>query len=325
MQDAEPAAGPDGKNQAGELKAEADKLKAKADELKARAEEMEAKALALKSQADELKARAEGIKARIAEQVRGDSREHAALTHEDSIVEPDEELRSGRTAFGAVLAEMAAEERYQDIKTVRTATGLLFVYSDTYITADDAAAKSLVEEAKFVLASAIRADSRDNVKLTSVGTLYALAPDADPAITDALLELMPAEARFADIKKVTASNGNVYYHSDRYLVGSYAVTLLLAMSGDHCATIAETVREESRIYPRTTNAAIFREQQVYGIPPADLEAIITDTLRRPEYADLRRIVHPATGAVHLYSGRFISDDRAWAMMDWEEVGRADNP
>ncbi|MHB8773456.1 MAG: hypothetical protein ACYC7J_20895 [Syntrophales bacterium] len=325
MQKAEPGAGPDGKNQAGELKAKADKLRAQADELKARAEEMEAKALALKAQADELKARAEGMKARIAEQARGDSRERAALTPEDVLAELDDDLRYGRTAVSAVLAEMAAEERYQDIKTIRTATGLVFVYSDTYLTADDAAAKSLVEEAKCALASAIRTDSRDNVKLTPVGALYALAPDADRTITDTLLELMQAEARFADIRKVTASNGDVYFHSDKYLVGSYAGTLLLAMAGDHCATIAGTVREESRIYPRTTNVAIFREQQVYGIPPGDLEAIIAETLRQPEYADLRKIVHPATGAVHLYSSQFISDDRAWAMMDWEEVGRAENP
>ena len=40
-------------------------------------------------------------------------------------------------------------------------------------------------------------------------------------------------ARFADIKTVTASNGDVYFHSDKYLVGNYAVTLLMAMAGDH--------------------------------------------------------------------------------------------
>ncbi len=228
-------------------------------------------------------------------------------------------------AVSAVLAEMAAEDRYRDIRAITTATGLIFVYSDAYIAADDAAAKSLVEEAKFILASAIRADSRDNVKLTPVGALYALAPDTDQKIIDALLKGMQTEARFADIKTVTASNGDVYFHSDNYLVGNYAVTLLMAMAGDHCATIAETVREESKIYPRTTNVAIFREQRVYGIPPDDLEAIIADILRKPEYTDIRKIVHPTTGAVHLYSNRYIDEEHAWAMMDWEEVGRANNP
>jgi hypothetical protein len=325
MQKTEPAAGPSEKDQSDALQAQADKLKARAEALQAQASEMEAKANELKAQADDLKAKTEEIKAKIAEQVRGDSLERAALTHEDSIAALDDDLRSGKKSVRAILTEMAMEDRYRDIKTITTATGLVFVYSDTYITADDAVAKGLVDEAKFMLASAVRADSRDNVKLTPVGALYALAPDADQTITDTLLKEMQAEARFADIKRVTASSGDVYFHSDKYLVGSYAVTLLMAMAGDHCATIAETVREESKIYPRTTNVAIFREQQVYGIPPNDLETILADTLRKPEYVDIRKIVHPSTGAVHLYSCQFISDDRAWAMMDWEEVGRANNP
>jgi hypothetical protein len=332
MQKAEPAVEPAEKDQAESMKAKADELKAqaevmkaKADELKVKAEEMKTKADELKAKADELRAKAEAIKAKIAEKVRGDSQEGSALTPEESIAHLDDDLRSGRTAVSAILTEMATEDRYRDIKTITTTTGLVFVYSDTYITSDAASAKGLVEEAKFILASAIRADSRDNVKLTPVGALYALAPDTDQSIIDILLKGMQTEARFADIKMVTASTGDVYFHSDKYLVGNYAATLLIAMAGDHCATIAETVREESKIYPRTTNVAIFREQRVYGVPPNDLEAIIVDILRKPEYADIQRIVHATTGAVHLYSRQFISDDRAWAMMDWEEVGRANNP
>lgn len=336
MQKAEPAALPAEKNQAearaGELKTKAEELKARAEAMKAKAEQMEAEAEEVRvrfeeaeAKAAEIKAKAEALKARIAEQVRGDSRERSALTPEDCIVELDNDFRYGRIAVSAVLTEMAADECYSDIKAITTATGLMFVYSDTYIPAEEATAKSLVEEAKSILAGAIRADSLNVVKLTPLGALYALAPDTDAKIVDALLKGMQTESRFSDIKTVTASNGDVYFHSDKYLVGNYAVTLLMAMAGDHCVTIAETVREESRVYPRTTNVNIFREQQVYGIPPDDLEAIVADTLRKPEYADIRKIVHPSTGSVHLYSDRYINEERAWEMMDWEEVGRAANP
>jgi hypothetical protein len=336
MQKEGPAASPAAMNQAevqaGELKAKAEELKAKAREMKDRAEQIEAEAEEVRvrfeeaeAKAAEIKAKAEAIKVGIAEKVREDSREHAALTPEESITDLDDDFRYGRTAVSAVLTEMAAEERYRDIKTVTTATGLVFVYSDTYIPADEAAAKSLVEEAKFILASAIRADSLNAVKLTPLADLYALAPDTDRKIVDALLKGLQTEARFADIKTVTASNGDIYFHSDKYLVGNYAVTLLMAMAGDHCATIAETIREESRVYPRTTNVAIFREQQVYGVPITELDAILAEMFRNPVYADIRRIEHPSTGAVHLYSNRYIDEERAWAMMDWEEVGRANNP
>jgi len=272
-----------------------------------------------------LKAKAEEIKARIAEKVRGDSQEYSALTPEDILVELDDYLRFGRMDISAILTEMGTDDSYTDIKVITTATGLIFVFSDSYIDSDDAAAKSLVEEAKFMLASTIRADSRHNVKLTPVGDLYAQAPETDPTIIDALLNGMRAEERYADIQTVTDADGNVYFHSDRYLVNSYAVTLLMAMAGDHSATIVETVRDESKIYPRTTNVKIFREQNVYGIPPDDLETVINDVLRRTDYSDIKKIVHPSTGAVHLYSDRYIEEARAWAMMDWEEVGRANNP
>ena len=325
MQETEPAAAKDPKDQAAELKAKAEEMQIKADELKAKADEMQAQAAELQAQADALKARTREIKVRIAEQVRADSQQRAALTPEEVIIELDDDLRYGRTELSSILTEMAAEEGYGDIKSLTTASGMVFVYSETYITADDAAAKSLVEEAKIMLARAIREDSLTRVRLTPVGEIYAMAPDTDPVILDALLKGMQAEARFADIKTVWAANGDIYFHSDKYLVGNYAATLLMVMTGDHCATIAGTVREESSLYPRTTNIAIFRDQEVYGIPPGDLEAIVAEILKKPDYGDIKKIVHPTTGSVHLYSDGYITADRAWAMMDWEEVGRANNP
>ena len=321
MQQGEPAGT---KDQTEELKAKAEELDAKANALKARIREIEAEAEKIRAKAEGIKARAEEIKARIAGKVRSDSQEHSLLTPEEAIVDLDDDVSSPTTTLGDLLTEMADDDRYRDIKTITTTNGLVFVYSDTYIKADDAAAKSLVEEVKFVLANAIRADSRDQVNLTPAQALYELAPETDRAIIDILLKGIQSEERFADIKTVAASNSDVYFHSDKYLVGSYAVTLLLAMAGDHCATIAETVRDESRIYPRTTRVASFFEP-VYGVPSESLSVVINDMLQKPEYADIKRIVHPATGAVHLYSNQFITEDRALAMMDWEEVGRANNP
>jgi hypothetical protein len=318
MQKAEPTAEAAEKDMAVEMKAKVEETEAEAGEIRVEFEETGAEAEAIKAKAEE-------IKAGIAEKVREESRERTALTPEIIIAGLDNDLRYGRIDIRAILAEMGSEEQYRDIKAITTTTGMLFAYSDTYITPDNAAAKSVVEEAKLLLAGAIRADSLEKALLTPVSDIYAMAPDTEPAIIDVLLRGMQTEERFADIKKVAAANGDVYYHSDNYLVDSYAVTLLMSMAGNHCATIAETVREESRTYPRTTNVAIFGAQGVYNIPADDLDAIILETVRKPEYSDIKRIVHPSTGAVHLYSDRYIEEARAWAMMDWEEVGRANNP
>ena len=272
----------------------------------------------------ELKAKAGEIKVLIGEKVRADSRDRSALTAEDIIVGLDDYLRHGRIDVNILLIEMVSEESYTDIHVITTDAGLVFVYSDAYITSDNATAKSLIEEAKYMLASVIRTDSLEKIRLTPVTEIYEMAPDSEPAIIDAVLKGMQTEERYADITTIVADNGDVYYHSDKYLVDSYAVTLMLAETGDHCATIAQTVRSDSRIYPTTTNASNF-QQQVYGVPCDDLEAIIVNMLRKTEYSDIKKMVHPVTGGVHFYSDRYIGEEQAWAIMDWDEVGRANNP
>lgn len=288
------------------------------DEVRVRFEESEADLAAIKAKTEE-------IKEKIVAKVREESRNNSALTPEDDLVALDNYMRYGRLNVRDILEEMATDERYTDIIVITTASGLIFLYCASCIPEDQALAKSVVEEAKSMLAAAIRYDSLQSVKLTPVEDIYAMAPDTDVAIIDVLLKGMSSEARYADITKVTASSGAVYYHSESYLTGSYAATLLLAMGGDHCVTIAETIREESRIYPRTTNVAIFRDQAVYGVPPKDLETVLWNLVRKPEYSDIKRIVHPVTRAIHMYSDTYISEASAWAMMDWEEVGRANNP
>jgi hypothetical protein len=275
--------------------------------------------------AEALLAKAQAIKELIAARVRQDSQQDAALSYQDTLVALDIDLRYGTFQVGELLAEMATDPLYPDIRAITSATGMLFAYSTDHLPQDQALAKSVIEEAKHLLSSAIRADSRDSIRLTPVQELYAMAPDTDAAIIDVLLKGMPAEPRYADILKATAADGGVYYHSDTYLTASYATTLMLALAGDFVATMAETIREESRIYPRTTNLAIFRDQSVYGIPADEVDTAVYRLLLRPQYADIRRIVHPVTRAVHLYSQDYLRDDSAWAMMDWEEVGRANNP
>jgi len=335
MQNVKPAAEPAEQDQAEELKAESGAPEGKshqAEELMAESGAPEEEKAEIRTQfvvseeiAAKLREKTEEIKNAIAHKVRGDSQEHTALTPEEDLIALDDDLKYGRINLSAALAEMAIDERYQDIITITTATGLVFVYSADYIAAEYAAAKSLVEEAKFMLANTIRVDSYQHTKLTPAGDIHAMAPDTEPAIIDVILKGMAQEARYADIKSVTSAAKEVYYHSDRYLVDRYAATLLLSMAGDQCNTLAEKVREESRIYPRATNATFFHNQQLFGIPRDDLQAVIDETLRKPEYSDIKKLVHPTTGAVYLYSDRYLEEQQAWAQMDWLEVGLANNP
>lgn len=264
----------------------------------------------------------DAIKARIAGKVRADAKEHAALTLSDTVFAMIPDSRQG--SITAILEEMAADDRYGDIKAVPTPSGRFYFFSTTYIPVGEAIAKSRTDEVKDKMAEKVRGDSRNRVALTPAGDLYALTPETEQARVAALQNEMQTESRYADIHKVTASNGDDYFYSDIYLSDNYAKILLRVMANDPCAAIAETVRDASRIYPKPTNWLLFKEE-VFGIDPGVLEDTIAETMRKPEYDDIKKMVHPSTGAVYLYSSQYMNEGQVWTMIDWIEVGEKNNP
>lgn len=256
---------------------------------------------------------------RIAERIRTDCREHGILTSEEAVVG----LLPGaqHDKISAALAEMAKNPDYKDIKAVTTASGLVFFYSERHIKVAEAAAKSLLEEVKFRIGERVRSDSRETEILTPVDALYEEIGWEKSAYGPEELQKDP---RYEDIKTITASTGKIFFYSDRHMGRGYAVVLARVAGNDPCATIAETVRDESRIYPRPTCVLLFLEK-LFGINENDLKTIVEKTLARPDYSDIKMMVHPATGGVYLYSEKHLDGNSAWSMMDWEEVGRDANP
>lgn len=264
----------------------------------------------------------EEIKAKIAERVRADGEEHAAVTPSEvvfALVPGSQQER-----ITAVLEEMAADERYADIKAVTTASGMVFFVSKTYIDTEEAFAKSRTEEVKFLLAEKVRADSRNAAALTSAADLLSLVPEMEQDGVAAVLDEMRTDERYADIKSVTSPTGDVYYHSDQQMSGYYAVVLSRVAAKDPVATVAAMVRDESRIYPRPTCIEFFMEP-MFNIPPDDLKAVFDEMLQRPDYSDIKLMVHPETGGVYAYSSQYLSGDAAYKLMHWVEVVKDANP
>jgi hypothetical protein len=264
----------------------------------------------------------EEIKAKIAEKIRADSEERAALTPSEVVFALVPGSQQDRIT--AILEEMAADDRYADIKAVTTASGMVFFLSKTHFDTEEAIAKSRIEEVKFLLAEKVRADSRDDVRLTSAADLLSLAPEMERDGIAAILEEMRTEDRYADIKPVTSPIGDVYYHSDRHMSGYYAVVLARVAAKDPVATVAAMVRDESRIYPRPTCIEFFMEP-IFKIPPGDLKAVFDEMVKKPDYGDIKLMVHPETGGVYAYSSQYLSGDVAYQMMHWVEVVKPANP
>jgi hypothetical protein len=265
---------------------------------------------------------AEALEAAMAEMIRSEARERSAMTLAETVFAAVPAPWKGQIT--AMLEEMAADPRYADIKAVTTASGKVFFFSKDHIREDEAFPRSRIEEAKSLLADKVRADSREREALTPEGDLHGLSPDTAPGKIEAVLAEMEADERYVDIRRISAAGGAVFFHSDRHLSGGYAVLLIRAAGNDRCATVVETVREDSRIYPRPTNTRIF-EQPVFGIGASELEGVIEEILGRAEFTDIRRLVHPDTGRVYLYSDRHLTQAHAFALMDWEEVGKDNSP
>lgn len=264
----------------------------------------------------------EEIKAKIAEKIRTDGKARSAVTPSEVVFALVPGSQPDRIT--AILEGMAADDRYADIKAVTTASGMVFFLSKTHFDTGEAIAKSRLEEVKFLLAEKVRADSKNDVALSSVSGLLSLAPEMEQDRVAAVLDEMRTDERYADIKSVTSPIGDVYYHSDKHMSGYYAVVLGRVAAKDPVATVAAMVRDESMIYPRPTCIECFFEP-MFKIPPDDLKAVFDELVQKPEYGDIKLMVHPKTGGVYAYSSRYLDGDAAYQMMDYEEVVKPANP
>ncbi len=259
------------------------------------------------------------LKEAIAERIRTDCKELAILVSEGTLVglAPGDQPHE---AVSAALAEMTKNPEYADIKAVTTASGLVFFYSERHIKVAEAAAKSLLEEVKFRIGEKVRVDSKEEL-LTPVDPLYEdIGWDRSAYSPDEIRK----DPRYEDIKTVTAATGEMFFYSTRHMSDYFALVLARVASKDVCILIAETVRDESRIYPRPTCVMLFLEK-VFGVKEEDLESVVRKTLERPEFRDIKAMIHPVTGAVYLYSDKYLDGERAFMKMDYEEVIRPANP
>ncbi len=264
---------------------------------------------------------AQTIYATIADKVRVDSRDLAILTHVESLgpLFPDmtpEEIVN-------YLTEMHDIKEYDDIRALIAASGDAYLYSSTSITAEEAAEKCLIGEVRTKIADKVRKDSKANSQLTATASLAELFPDIAPEQIEKYREAMKQEKGYADIQFLVGPTGIAYLYSESFITSNYATMLARVDAKDACSTIADTVRDESRIYPRPTKVELFYAP-IFQIDPGQMQQVVERTLQRPECADIKKIVAP-TGAVYLYSNRYMEPAQAERWVQWEEVERLSNP
>ena len=231
-------------------------------------------------------ARAEVIKAGIAKRVRETSRNLAELTTVSSLMEPVPAPEPAKAE-----AEPAKDEAVE--------------------------AEPVKTEAERIEAARAEAEA------AGPDLLSTLVPPLEPGELDVSLAEMAKDERFKDIKSLVVSTGAVYLYSETFISKTYAGLLLRAEVNDPFATIAETVRDESRIYPRPTNIYRFNVP-VFNIDPAELLTHIARMLEREEYKDIK-MVHASNGVPFLYSNLYMEEPFAIGLAEWEAVEDEENP
>lgn len=264
---------------------------------------------------------ADPIHLTIADKVRVDSETLARLTHVEELGPLFPDLAPEQIV--AYLTELVKDEQFSDIRVMFSESGAAFLYSDKFITPTSASEKIVAEEVQEKIANQVRQDSQVEIRLTPFESLADLAPQLEPAKVKGYATAMSGTATYQDIQSITGPTNIVYLYSETHMTRNYATILARIEAKDPYTTIAETVREESRVYPRPTRSVLFYEP-LFQIESSQLEMIVEGLLRRPEYADIQKIV-ASTHAIYLYSNRYLDPAYAESWVEWEEVGRQNNP
>lgn len=170
----------------------------------------------------------------------------------------------------------------------------------------------------------VREDSETSVKLTAVESLGALIPGDKPDRIDRCLAVLQGDRRYQDVKLITNSRGGRFLYSESFMTRTYAEVLARVEANDPLLTIAETVRDQSRIYSHPTNSRLF-EAPVFRIDPRYFDDYAAELIKKPEFADIK-LIRASTCALYLYSDIYIkSEEWAEAVVEREEVWKPENP
>lgn len=171
------------------------------------------------------------------------------------------------------------------------------------------------DELHLKFAEKVRGDSKYLADLTSATSLSSVQnQNGNETIEASLVDLANDQTTFADIRSITGPTGQMYFYSQKYMTQGYARILARVKAGDPCLTIAETVREESKIYPRPTNVELFK-YGLFKIDRGELDTLVARTLELN--ADIQAF-RTGMGSLYLYCNLYLTPERATLLAKHQE-------
>ncbi len=177
------------------------------------------------------------------------------------------------------------------------------------------------KDINLLIGETIRLNTK-NVKLTKEEdfTLEPISLKADE-VANRLEELTNIEG-FEDVKLLKGKKTS-YYYSNKHMTESYAKLLVRVEDGDLFALIADTIRNDSKIYPRSTDIKLFTKSP-YSFKEQELIGIIEQLMKTEGYEDIKES-RASNNALYLYSELHLSKAYADSLTEWIEVTSLECP
>ncbi len=125
-----------------------------------------------------------------------------------------------------------------------------------------------------------------------------------------------------ELREITDKTKRSYYYSTRGMTDAYAGILILK-DGDPLVLMAETVREDSRRYPRPVRLDIF-EGPPFSLTPEEIGRCLKRMAEEEAYRDIEQ-TSTSIGTVFLYSRLHLEPDYASMLAEWFDVGQSASP
>jgi len=123
---------------------------------------------------------------------------------------------------------------------------------------------------------------------------------------------------FTDIKDIRGS-AVLYYYSTAFMSGSYARLAVMLEEGELLKIVVSTIRNDCRIYPRTTSLAIFTEAP-FCISGDELDDLLKIIESDKQYSDIG-FCKTSTDSIYLFSTEYMQRAQAEYLSEWDAVGQ----
>lgn len=128
--------------------------------------------------------------------------------------------------------------------------------------------------------------------------------------------------RNADILSIPGHDGLPCYYSTIHMSEPYA-RLLVRKEGNPLVMLAETVRENSRMYPRPIRRDTFKDSP-FNLTDQEMSVCLQKMIEGGEYGDIAQTT-TSEGTIFLYSTLYLEPDHASMLAEWVDVGQHKSP